>query len=162
MVTPEQVKCLRSLNLRDNVVRTALAGFLSAEFGTFEVVVHHALTRFVEGIESRRLEKAVAIHNAEQFRGVEIMFRCPFCELTSHHPKDKRERYCANCNVFVDDVLGAPDFVKRAMIRHCQRQADRHPEQAADWHHTARVWERSRYIGEMPMRVEREEQEETP
>lgn len=70
MVTPEQVRQLRSLNLRDDVVRSALAGFLSAEFGTFEVVVHHALTRFVEGIESRRLEKAVQIHNAEQLRGV--------------------------------------------------------------------------------------------
>jgi hypothetical protein len=67
-VTPEQVKCLRSLNLRDNVVQTALAGFLSQEFGTFEVVVHHALTRFVENIDSRRLDRAVAVHNAEQFR----------------------------------------------------------------------------------------------
>lgn len=69
-VTPEQVRQLRSLNLRDPVVQAALAGFLSVEFGTFEVVTHHAIVRFVEGIESRRLEKAVAVHNDAQFRGV--------------------------------------------------------------------------------------------
>jgi hypothetical protein len=69
-VTPEQVRQLRSLNLRDPVVQMALAGFLSEQFATFEVVVHHAIVRFVEDIESRRLEKAVAVHNEAQFRGV--------------------------------------------------------------------------------------------
>jgi len=69
-VTPEQVRQLRSLNLRDPVVQSALAGFLSEQFATFEVVIAHALHRFVEDIESRRLEKAVAVHNDAQFRGV--------------------------------------------------------------------------------------------
>lgn len=70
MVTPEQVRKLRSLNLRDEIVQGALVGYLSEGFGIFEPVLADALQRFVEGIESRRLEKAVQVHNAQQFRGV--------------------------------------------------------------------------------------------
>jgi hypothetical protein len=69
-VTPEQVKQLRSLNLREQTVRRALAGFIAHEFGCFEPVVLHALGRFVEGIDTRQLDKYVAIHNAEQIRSV--------------------------------------------------------------------------------------------
>jgi protein-arginine kinase activator protein McsA len=31
-------------------------------------------------------------------------FTCPRCGMTSHHPVDARERYCANCHRFADEA----------------------------------------------------------
>lgn len=34
-----------------------------------------------------------------------MAFTCPFCGITSHNLNDERERYCAECCLFVDDPL---------------------------------------------------------
>jgi hypothetical protein len=31
-----------------------------------------------------------------------MSYTCPFCGITSHHPRDKAERYCGRCKLFAD------------------------------------------------------------
>lgn len=37
-------------------------------------------------------------------------FRCPFCGIVSHHPRDAQERYCARCHRFVDEQPFVPGY----------------------------------------------------
>lgn len=65
---------------------------------------------------------------------------CPFCNMLSHHPKDKEERYCARCGVFIDDVLTTSPSVRRAMIRFHRRLADRDPDKAPYHIKMIQIW----------------------
>lgn len=45
----------------------------------------------------------------KNFKLTEMSITCPKCGMTSHNPNDVRERYCGNCQVFIDDA----EFVKK-------------------------------------------------
>lgn len=43
-----------------------------------------------------------------------LSYKCPFCQTTTHHPRDCREHYCSRCSVFATDVLEAVETVLAA------------------------------------------------
>lgn len=74
------------------------------------------------------------------------MFTCPFCAETSANPTDTRERYCAHCHVFVDDLLTASPTICRVMARLWHRLAETRPEHAAENKRLAAAWEAAETI----------------
>lgn len=54
------------------------------------------------------------------------MTTCPRCGLTSHHPTDAAERFCANCDAFYADLGRLPPY--RACGAHgCRADVSRAP-----------------------------------
>jgi ribosomal protein L37E len=41
---------------------------------------------------------------------------CHLCGRTSHHPEDVRQRYCANCHVFHDDLARLVWAVRKGIV----------------------------------------------
>jgi hypothetical protein len=70
-------------------------------------------------------------------------FTCPFCASFSHNPKDAEQRYCARCNVFVDDVKTSSPAVRQTMGSFCRRLAECQTDHRLRDEHIwrAEVWE---------------------
>lgn len=67
-------------------------------------------------------------------------FQCPFCQTVSHNPNDARYRYCARCDIFVDDVLQADPLVRQDTVRMLRKQMEQDPSTAARALKQIEIW----------------------
>ena len=67
-------------------------------------------------------------------------FRCLFCGMVSANPYDAFHGWCANCNVFVADVIEAPPEVRQVMGELYHADASRHVDRSAQLRRTAAAW----------------------
>ncbi|HEV8639412.1 MAG TPA: hypothetical protein VG370_34825 [Chloroflexota bacterium] len=54
------------------------------------------------------------------------MITCPRCGLLSHHPEDERNRYCANCDAFHEELAGLPPY-RACGVQGCRCDVSRSP-----------------------------------
>ncbi len=67
-------------------------------------------------------------------------FHCPFCGLFSTNPYDAAHGWCANCRVYVADVIEAPPEMRQVMGELYHADASRHVDRSAQLRRTAAAW----------------------
>ena len=55
---------------------------------------------------------------------------CPFCDMTSYHPKDIQYRYCGNCHNFHDRIREKEDELLKKAVSLMQKDASLNTKEA--------------------------------